>query len=1080
MFSPSRGGGLPNRLAILLGGLLLFCLAPPARADRTPSQTYINTFGYFYEGEYKDALDHFLSEGRGAIKTAQSRWIDSICYHTMTAECYFQMGDLPKALEHYTSALRLFVAFSDWMTRVKFQPITQAPATSRAVPWGVSTRQAKLGRVPTEMPIAQGRIDNSDQIKQGGVVQQAMLFPIQVQEIVRCTCLAIRRRAMILGPLSRFDPLTNEVFAALSRRPGPPNHWSECWIDLQLGLATIAAGKEEQAVPLLNRAIVAAGEYDHPLTPTALLQLGLLAMGQSNYAAALKYFEESSYSAAYYNDIGVLEEAFRYAANAHLLSNRKGLFPPLQPAITWAKVKGWRQLQASLNLLAAENLAILGQTTDAERALADARQVIARRRMGAGWIGARLSYLTGLVHYQQRRAAEGDAAIAAALNYLRAGSLWMHQIGLVDTLFTSGQSYITPRIAMDLYRTVLRDPTPADWSTDPLEALAVLSTPHIGPLEHWFEVAIERKEQEMAMEIADRIRRHRFFSTLTLGGRVQALRWVLNAPPEALDKETQLQRQDLLLRWPSYARLNQQVEQLTSQLNAEPPLASTPEAVHQQSQSLQQLAALSAQQEGLLREIAVRREPANLAFPPLHTTQQIQQSLPPGRALLSFLATSRHLYAFLLNNQRYAYWQMGAAAGLQKRIVDLLRQMGNFEGNREMSYKDLADEQWKQPAGQVLEMMLKGSQADFSQRFDELIIVPDSVLWYVPFEALQVTVDKKQVPLISRFRIRYLPTASLVVPNARARKPAARTAVVVGQLFGRDSEPLAREAFEQLARKLPGAVALPPTLPAPSSLYASLFDRLLVLDNIESPESPYAWAPIPLDRGKAGSSLNDWLKLPWKGPDEVILPGYHTAAENALKKATATTAGQEMFLPLCALMASGARTVMLSRWRTGGQINFDFAREFTQELPYMAPSEALQRCVFLAADSPIHTENEPRYKTGSQDKPLKARHPFFWAGYMVVDSTGEAPKDEPPAKPAQDPPVAQAQQPPAAAPQAGDAQPDAAPQAGDAKPDAGPMQVPAETAPAQPPAENAPTQPPASPAPDGAPASRQPAKAVTK
>ena len=46
----------------------------------------------------------------------------------------------------------------------------------------------------------------------------------------------------------------------------------------------------------------------------------------------------------------------------HLMANRKGLFPPLEPAILWAKRKHLRQLRASLLLCAAENYAVLGQT----------------------------------------------------------------------------------------------------------------------------------------------------------------------------------------------------------------------------------------------------------------------------------------------------------------------------------------------------------------------------------------------------------------------------------------------------------------------------------------------------------------------------------------------------------------------------------------------------------------------------------------------------------------------------------------------------------------------------------------------
>jgi len=120
----------------------------------------------------------------------------------------------------------------------------------------------------------------------------------------------------------------------------------------------------------------------------------------------------------------------------------------------------------------------------------------------------------------------------------------------------------------------------------------------------------------------------------------------------------------------------------------------------------------------------------------------------------------------------------------------------------------LAEEQWKQPAGQVLDALLKGSQADFTQPLDELVIVPDGVLWYLPFEALQVTVEKKRLPLISRFRIRYLPTSSLIVGDARGRKPSANTGVVLGQLFGHESAAPARETFERLVHALPGTVAL--------------------------------------------------------------------------------------------------------------------------------------------------------------------------------------------------------------------------------------------------------------------------------
>ena len=96
-------------------------------AERTtPPAAYYAAFGYFYDGDYPDALKAFQAEGRSSIKNAQSRWIDSICYETMCGECYFQMGILDKALQHYTAALQLYKTFPDWMMKVQFPPTIRA------------------------------------------------------------------------------------------------------------------------------------------------------------------------------------------------------------------------------------------------------------------------------------------------------------------------------------------------------------------------------------------------------------------------------------------------------------------------------------------------------------------------------------------------------------------------------------------------------------------------------------------------------------------------------------------------------------------------------------------------------------------------------------------------------------------------------------------------------------------------------------------------------------------------------------------------------------------------------------------
>jgi hypothetical protein len=176
-----------------------------------------------------------------------------------------------------------------------------------------------------------------------------------------------------------------------------------------------------------------------------------------------------------------------------------------------------------------------------------------------------------------------------------------------------------------------------------------------------------------------------------------------------------------------------------------------------------------------------------------------------------------------------------------------------------------------------------------------------------------------------------------------------------------------------------------------------MWDRLIVLDDLDTrAASSLAWSPIPTDKGKFGTKLADWMTLPFGGPDQVVLPGFHTPAESGLKRGAD---GDEIFVTLCALMSTGTRTVLMTRWRTGGQTSIDLVREFVQELPRTAASNAWQRSVQLVMSSDIDPEREPRAKLSVTDDLLQAEHPLFWAGYLLAD-TGSTPLVDEPAPPA--------------------------------------------------------------------------------
>jgi len=178
-------------------------------------------------------------------------------------------------------------------------------------------------------------------------------------------------------------------------------------------------------------------------------------------------------------------------------------------------------------------------------------------------------------------------------------------------------------------------------------------------------------------------------------------------------------------------------------------------------------------------------------------------------------------------------------------------------------------------------------------------------------------------------------------------------------------------------------------------LYRVLFDNLIALDDIQPPTAgPYSWSPLQIGRSSKAGSLQAWMDLPWGGPQTVILPGFHTAAENSLKGSKPSTVGRELFLSACGLMSSGVKTIVLSRWRTGGRTSFEIVREFAQELPHATPAEAWQRAVLLTAESPLDTVAEPRIKKELASSQSKADHPFFWSGYLLIDSGVTPPKSD--------------------------------------------------------------------------------------
>lgn len=123
--------------------------------------------------------------------------------------------------------------------------------------------------------------------------------------------------------------------------------------------------------------------------------------------------------------------------------------------------------------------------------------------------------------------------------------------------------------------------------------------------------------------------------------------------------------------------------------------------------------------------------------------------------------------------------------------------------------------------------------------------------------------------------------------------------------------------------------------------------------------------------------------LPWGAPDTIALPGFRTIAENGMR---GRQQGDEMLLSSLSLMGAGTRTILLTRWRTGGQLSLEIVNEFLGGLNSQPPSTAWQRSVLLARSAELDPSREPRLKQVQAETVPTADHPFFWAGYILISS----------------------------------------------------------------------------------------------
>jgi CHAT domain-containing protein len=382
-----------------------------------------------------------------------------------------------------------------------------------------------------------------------------------------------------------------------------------------------------------------------------------------------------------------------------------------------------------------------------------------------------------------------------------------------------------------------------------------------------------------------------------------------------------------------------------------------------------ELEALTGQLEERRQQArALRPAAAAARHPEPASVAAIQAGLlGSGRALVAFFWGQRGVYGWALHADTVRAARLGAPDALAPR-VEFLRS----------ALEDPASEaDWRGAARRLHDLLLAPLELAAAE---ELLIVADGPLAYLPFEAL--TPRPGGVPLGASRRLRYGPSASILLALAQA--PAApagfeRALLAVGNPAG------AGGGGPRVSRQ-PSAVA---SVPLP---HAELEARRIA--------SRFRRSGADLLRGEA-ATREGWLALsPGRyrylhfavhgrldegapGATHLVLAdgplglsairGLDLAAELVTLSGCATALGPQVRgegvvgLPH-AFLAAGARAVLVSLWRVDDRHTAELMGDFYRELHAgTEPAEALRRV-----------------RRDWAGRPGPAGHPAHWAPFVLV------------------------------------------------------------------------------------------------
>jgi CHAT domain-containing protein len=368
--------------------------------------------------------------------------------------------------------------------------------------------------------------------------------------------------------------------------------------------------------------------------------------------------------------------------------------------------------------------------------------------------------------------------------------------------------------------------------------------------------------------------------------------------------------------------------------------------------------------------------------------EEMAELLPDAKsALLEYVVTDEMTYLFVLT-----HGSGDSPTTVDVKVYPITIKQKELAERAERFRRSLAvrDLRFRKPATELYDLLLKPARAELRAK-TTLVIVPDGVLWQLPFQALQPAPNRY---VLEDHAISYSPSLTVLREMSRPRKRKSQTIaslLAVGNPSpgkrtaerskavnrDEDSAPLPEaekevEALRRLygaarTRVYVGAEAREDRIKTEAGQYGILH---LATHGVLNNASPmYSHLVLSQTDGSASEDglLETWeiMNLDLKARLVVL-----SACETARGR---VTAGEGVIGLAWALFVAGCPTAVVSQWKVDSASTTALMLEFHKQLRNATRGEGQMNVAKSLREAALRLLRKTEY-----------RHPFYWAGFIVV------------------------------------------------------------------------------------------------